>query len=373
MTHGGKMSAADNNILLELLGAAIKSKHVAIIVHNNPDPDSIASAFGLSLLIKRKFKAEAKIFYGGIIGRAENRAMVRELCIPMNSFDKLDMRIFRTIAMVDTQPSAGNNQLPSKIIPDIVIDHHLPVRKQTHKASFKDVRDTTGATSTIVLGYLRAADIRINKDLATALFYGIKTDTYDLGRDFIKDDIEAYKFLLEKISRAKLGRIERPLHEREYFAKLHEALENAVVADDVVTTVIRNLESPDIAAEVADWLYTLKSVKWTVALGAMRDGIHISIRTRERKRNAAAVIRKIVGARGVAGGHGQIAGGIVFPSKHDNDSIETEIAKTIERIRAAIIRKDSFTAHPLIEKRAKSGVGSLSGNETTAKKKGDSI
>jgi nanoRNase/pAp phosphatase (c-di-AMP/oligoRNAs hydrolase) len=349
----------------------VKAERVAIIVHNNPDPDSMASAFGLSVLMKRKFKAEAKIFYGGIIGRAENRAMARELSIPMLSYDRLDLRVFRTIAMVDTQPSAGNNQLPPKIIPDIVIDHHLPVRKKTHKAAFKDVRDTTGATSTIILGYLRAADIRIDKNLATALFYGIKTDTYDLGRDFIKDDTEAYKFLLDKISRAKLGRIERPLHERAYFARLHEALENAVVADEVVTTVIRNLESPDIAAEVADWLYTLQPVEWAVALGAMRDRVHISIRTRDMKRNAAAVIRRVVGSRGVAGGHGQIAGGIVFPSKHDHDSIEIEISRTIDKIRAAIIKKESFATHPLIERRAQGKSGSSRGIEAAPEKKGD--
>ncbi|HOO56053.1 MAG TPA: DHH family phosphoesterase [bacterium] len=334
---------------LEKIGKAIHSKRVAVIMHNNPDPDSIAAAFGMSLLFRKYFKVECEMFYGGIIGRAENRAMVSLLRIPLKKIEGLDLRVYRTVVLVDTQPSAGNNELPGKVNPNIVIDHHRPLRKKTRSAEYYDVRDRYGATSTIVLEYLRASGIKIPRNVATALFYGIKTDTYDLGRSIIRQDIDSYDFLKERLNRTALASIEKPLHTAQYFVQIHNALRNVEISGDALMTVLRDMEYPDITAEVADWLYTLKTVRWVLVLGVDRNGvIFISVRTRDRKRDAGRLIREVVGKHGMAGGHGQIGGGSVALGTDDEKVIMSELARIRTRFFQMITGRDVITTTGLI-------------------------
>ena len=167
---------------LNLLDQAIgDSDRVLILPHNDPDPDAIASAVALRHLLAQRLGVEVNIAYKGIIGRAENKALVRYLGYPLRRLTGSDLRQPLPIALVDTQPGAGNNALPSKSTATIVIDHH-PWPEVTAAARFVDVRSDVGATSTILTEYLQAAGIEPSPPLATALFYGIKTDTMGLGR-----------------------------------------------------------------------------------------------------------------------------------------------------------------------------------------------
>jgi len=237
---------------------------------------------------------------------------------------------------VDTQPAAGNNQLPSKIIPDIVVDHHKPVRARTKKVPFHDVRTDYGASSTIVLEYIIAAGIGLPKNIATALFYGIKTDTYDLGREFIRADIEAYKYLVDRVDRNKLWRIEKPLHRHGYFKQMYNALLGVEMYDDLLVTVIPEMEYPDLAAEVADWMYGMKGIKWVLVIGTCGGKIYLSVRTRDGKRDAGRLIRTVVGGHGLAGGHGKIAGGIIHHEPMDAVSSASEFDRLKTRFYATL-------------------------------------
>ncbi|MRR59437.1 MAG: hypothetical protein EG824_14705, partial [Deltaproteobacteria bacterium] len=70
--------------LEEKLLTPLKGKRkVLIITHDNPDPDSIAAAFGLKFILRKTLGITAVIAYGGIIGRAENQSMVKLLHIDM--------------------------------------------------------------------------------------------------------------------------------------------------------------------------------------------------------------------------------------------------------------------------------------------------
>ncbi len=301
---------------------------VAIVTHNNPDPDSIGAAYGLKTLLNMAYGIKATIYYGGIIGRAENRAMVSHLKIPLVQIEDSDFRKHPTIAVVDAQPGAGNIQIPAGRIPDIVIDHHVPLRMATRKVPFHDVRGEFGSSSTIITEYLRAAYVKVSRSLATALFYGLKTDTYDLCREAGPHDMDAYRYLVDKIDRRALTQIEHPLHKRAYYAQIHQAVENATIYDDVLITILRNLEYPDITAEVADWFYSMHRISWVLVIGVNHDGrIFLSVRTREKKKHAGRLIRTVVGKHGLAGGHDQIAGGTVTPDDCTNpECISAEIA-----------------------------------------------
>ena len=71
-------------------------RKILILTHINPDPDAIASAYALRHLFK-KWGVNSVIAYEGVIGRPENRAMMRRLRIPLRSIKTLDPRNFTVI------------------------------------------------------------------------------------------------------------------------------------------------------------------------------------------------------------------------------------------------------------------------------------
>ncbi len=279
-----------------------------ILPHNDPDPDAIASALALQHLLAQKWDLQSRVAYRGIIGRAENKALVHYLGHPLQRLTGTDLRQAGAIALVDTQPGAGNNALPSTSSATLVFDHH-PWRESTQTAPFHDVRPEVGATSTILFEYLRAAEIEPPVSLATALFYGLKTDTMGLARGASPADVAAYFYLQPRIDIEALVDIERAQVPAEYFQKLNATLQAARVYPGLVVSYLGSMSRPDLAAEMADLLLRLEGVRWVVCIGAYKDELMLAVRARGRHGGAGRLAQAIVGARGTAGGHGTLAGG----------------------------------------------------------------
>jgi len=306
---------------------------VLILTHDNPDPDSLASAAALRFLLAEVSAAEALLAFGGIVGRAENRALLRYLPIKTQPVEALAFEEFDLLALVDTQPRTGNNSLPPDRLPAIVIDHH-PLRRQTRQVPFRDIRRNYGATSTILTEYLRAAGISPETRLATALFYAIRAETQDLGREASRADIEASLYLYPFTNRRLLSRIEYSRVPPEYFRALGRVLKSATVHDGVVVSRLGELKYPDMVAEMADLLLRLESARWAICLGTYKEDLFLSLRTSEEDANAGALIRKMVGRIGAAGGHGMMAGGRI-PLK---DQGPRAVARLEERLIRRFLR-----------------------------------
>ena len=188
--------------LRKLLAVAKTHDRALVLTHDNPDPDAVASACGLAWLLRRSAGIEAEAAYGGIIGRAENKALLKVLHLPIVPVSRLEGRQHDLVCLVDTQPETGNYSLQAEA-PQLVIDHH-PTRPSSLLAAFHDVGGTAGATSTLVTQYLRAAKLVPGPQLATALFYGIKSDTRDLGREVDPADLDCYNWLFPLIDKPAL-------------------------------------------------------------------------------------------------------------------------------------------------------------------------
>ena len=130
-------------------------------MQDDPDPDAIASALALKTLLGRT-RTSAPICTFGTITRPENVAMCKILDIEVEAISAEDIAEFDRVAMVDVQPSFLEERFEEV---DLVIDHH-PM-EQPIDARIKDVRPSYGATSTILVEYLRAADVKITQRLAT--------------------------------------------------------------------------------------------------------------------------------------------------------------------------------------------------------------
>jgi len=311
--------------LNRLFDAVGDARSVLILPHNDPDPDAIASAVALRHLLTEKLDVEAHLAYQGIIGRAENKALVRYLGKPFRRLTTSDLRRSDCIALVDAQPGAGNVSLPPESSVAIVIDHHPP-RDATGSAAFADIRPEVGATSTILTEYLQTAGLKPLQPIATALFYGIKSDTMGLIRSTSPADAAAFCYLQPQVDMEASSKIEHAQVPAEYFKSLVLALQSARIHDRVVVAYLGPVDYPDLGAEMADILLRLRGIRWVVCIGTYNDLVMVSVRTRNR-RGAGQLVQEIVGNRGTAGGHGTMAGGQIPIRDEDPDRLARQLGR----------------------------------------------
>ncbi len=294
---------------LDRLVALARGRRRAVIVtHDNPDPDSIAAGVALAWLLGELVGLETVVAYGGIVGRAENRALIEALRLPVVPLSRVEILPDDLLCMVDTQPEQGNHSLPAGHRPDVIVDHH-PMRPASRLAPIADVGGPIGATSTVLVEYLRASGLLVPTAIATALFYGIKADTRDLGRHTTDQDVDAYLWLFPRTDKDALGAIEHPTRPAGYFALSALAVERARVYRGAVLVPLGRIPAPDLVAEVAERLLYLEGTGWSLAWGEYRGDLYYSVRTLDPGANAGRLIREVIEPRGgSAGGHGSMAG-----------------------------------------------------------------
>jgi nanoRNase/pAp phosphatase (c-di-AMP/oligoRNAs hydrolase) len=194
----------------------------------------------------------------------------------------------------------------------IVIDHHS-LQEATQFAGFVEVRTDVGATSTILTEYLKSAGIEPSPLLATALFYGIKTDTRGLGSNHTSSaDVEAYSYLQSRLDVDLLAKIEQAQVPVNYFKSFDAALRSAKIYDNVVISYLGSMDYPDLTAEIADLLLRLEKSQWVVCMGFYNVELILSARARSRRSSAIKLIQSIIVDEGRCGGHGTIAGGQIL-------------------------------------------------------------
>ena len=290
-----------------LVEALAGIEEILIVLHDDPDPDAIASGEALCYLLAEKLEIKGRLAYRGIIGRAENKALVDYLNVALLQLPEGAFYPDEPVALLDTRPGAGNSPLPADHPVHVVIDHHGPPVEET--TSFYDVRPWIGASSTILTQYLRAADCKPTMQLATALFYGIKTDTRALSRDTSAADVAAYFHLLPFIEVEALVEIENAQVPVAYFRNLARALDGARVYGNVVISYLEEMDYPDLVAEIADLFLRLEGVEWAICMGTHDGTLYLSVRARQEEADAAELAKIAAGERGSAGGRNTLAGG----------------------------------------------------------------
>ncbi|MEZ5964312.1 MAG: DHH family phosphoesterase [Planctomycetota bacterium] len=318
-----------------LLDRLRAKRRLLVLTHTNPDPDSMASAMGLRLLVDRKLGLPTDIALSGRVMRAENRELVRAVDLQMVPHDSLDLSRYDAYAVVDTQPGFGHTRIPEGVTVDIVIDHHLPPKNNAREQiAHYDVRTEIGATSSMVTDYLMHAGVEVTADVATALFYGVKTDTADLSRNASPLDLAAYEFLQTRVDRVKLARITTPDVPLEYFQALRAALNNVRFYDKVVLCSLGRVDAPEMVAEVADLLLRMEGKTSVFCGGLSGRTYYVSVRAELNGRDAYDLIRGALDGQGSFGGHGTVAGGSVELPDTDARTLkrlERRLEKNIQR------------------------------------------
>lgn len=300
-----------------------------ILTHDFPDPDALASGFAFYHIARNILNINARLVYGGIIGRTENKEMVRILKIPVHKFHPRDFSRFPYVALVDTQPEFENNPFPATWQAAVVIDQHPSLNHSSSRLSIVD--DTCGATSVILAQALLSLREEIPKRIATALAYGIITDTLNLFRAKRDEIIGIYKAVLPFCDMRALARMQNPTRSRRFFITLKRGIQSATIRQRVVVSHLGEVENPDLVSQVADFLLSFRGTRWALCTGRYHDRLYVSLRAANSKARAATVLRDIVNDPKEAGGHETIAGGSMYVGRNMQKSSWEAVEESLVR------------------------------------------
>ena len=292
--------------LKELRALVDEGDRVAIVLQDDPDPDAMASAMALRTLLGRN-KLTTPLFSFKPVTRPENRTMVHLLEIDIEPAETAELHEYDKIAMVDVQPAFFGDKLTRA---HIVIDHHP--NYEPSDAPFVDVRTKYGATSTIMTEYLISADERISERLATALLYGIRSDTLALSRRVTDDDLQAFVTLYPIANYNMLKQIERPELPAEFARILSRALARIEVVDGLAVLNLGQVVRDDIIVQVADFCLQFEGVEWVAVAGKLGSDLVIAVRNYGMSGdNAGEAVQNLFGDIGSAGGHRNMAKAVI--------------------------------------------------------------
>ncbi len=301
--------ALDPRARLTGLVQAIRGRRSAVVLtHDNPDPDGIGSALALRYLLDRWAGIPVVIAHGGTVGRSENRAMLRLLRVKAVPAIHVDYRRHDLVCVVDAQPSTGYVSLPEGVRVDVLFDHH-PAREAPAAATFAEIDPAAGSTCTLLGEMMLANGVPVREELATALVYGMKAETLDLGRETHPRDEAVYTALYALANKRLLSRIVTERVPRAWFGAFSRALARARLHGTVVASDLGEIPVADLVPEMADLLLRLKDARWSCVMGSVGRRLHVSVRAAEASMGADRILRRAMRGMGSSGGHGSMAGG----------------------------------------------------------------
>ena len=281
---------------------------VYIQTHNFPDPDAIASGFGLQNLLKQ-FQIDSVLCYAGKIDKLSARKMTEMFEIELHSYEEigLEMREEDYIICVDSQ-KGGGNVTDFKGIEIACIDHH-PFQG-VHNCIFEHIQET-GSCSTLIAAYYKSMELPMDSRTATALLYGLKMDTLNFSRGVTVTDIEVFGYLFPFVDQGLLEKMERNNMELSDLKAYGAAIEN-ILLYGTVGFAFMPFYCPDaLIAIVADFIMELEEVEVAIIYAKREDGIKFSVRSENPGIHAGHLVEKALAKWGTGGGHACMAGGMI--------------------------------------------------------------
>lgn len=281
---------------------------VYIQTHNFPDPDAIASAYGLQKLLGM-YGVESILCYDGRIDKLSASKMLETFNIQMLPYESLvsDMKETDCIICVDTQKHAGN---VTDFVGDEIacIDHHptfVPI-----EYGYQDIR-ITGACATLIAEYFFLSGKELDTDTATALLYGIKMDTLQFTRGVTELDIAMFGFLFPRCNQEKLTDLERNNMEFADLKAYGAAIESIELYDRAGFSCIP-FSCPDaLIAILSDFILALIEVEVAVVFSFREDGVKLSVRSEDLNVHAGNLLHEALKDIGSGGGHASMGGGFI--------------------------------------------------------------
>ena len=300
------MNRTGNDTTLRLSDLA-RYNGIVIQCHDNPDADALASGFALRWYLGKK-GVEARFVYGGEhpITKSNLVLMNENLGINCEHVDSLETP--ELLITVDCQYGESNVTLFSANNV-AVIDHH---QISCELPAMSEVRSNYGSCSTVLYEMLRAEGIDINEDrnIATALYYGLMTDTGDFTEishpsDRDLRDIAAFnKALITLFRNSNLSIDELRI--------AGDALKNTTVNEERFYGIVEAaLCDSNILGIISDMFLEVDGVHSCVVYNMLPSGIKYSVRSCVKEVKANELAAFLAENLGGGGGHLVKAGGFL--------------------------------------------------------------
>ena len=315
---------------------------LAILMYGSPDPDAVASAMALREIVNQTKPLEKCVFVATEhVIRHQNVEFIREMKVEIQMLDKIDLKKFRLIAVVDAQPTFFGEALGG-IKPQIVLDHH-PCKTVWH-ASLADIRPNYGALATIMTEYLLAARVKIPKRLYTALLYGIRSDTLNFERDASLEDIGAYYLTFSRANRQLIRRIELNQIPDRFLKYYDYAYHHKRRYRDRMICFLGAVESADVCVQVADFHLRIINVFHVIVAGIVKDRLIIIFRGDGYRQDCGSIAMKSFGNIGNAGGH-RSAARVEIPIETLRETLENDLSQeSVDRFLVQRLRRKKIAA-----------------------------
>lgn len=291
----------------ELVSLLRNEEKVYIQTHNFPDPDAIASAFGLQYLLG-KYGISSEIIYDGQLQSNPVERMISELNITISHNSEFEISGEEKIIIIDG--CKGNKNVTGlKGIEIGIIDHHNSTSSED--VPFLDIRTDYGSCSSIISLYAKEAGIELSRNAATALAIGLHVDTDSFSRGVNFKDLEAYMFLFEKVEHSLVGSILRNNIFQEELELYRKALKDVVLYKEFAFYCFDDFCSQNLLGILADFFLSVEEIDFVALCAKGKDKVSVSVRSEKLEWNAALILEGIVKGLGQSGGHDTMAGAII--------------------------------------------------------------
>lgn len=349
ITNGKQSAVARAQRLEQVLSQATDQSHVVLLA-GHPDPDAIGSALAHRRICDR-LGISVTIAHTLPLSRSENRALVKLLDVPLVRIEKgEDLAEFGYISLVDASYYESSIQLPEHLQLLTVVDHHRP--KQVPKAPFVDIRHDVGATATIYAEYAEQGLAPLGSDgaddsaVATAMFFGIQTDTDDFAFG-TPADFRAAAYLKPYCDVETLSRIGRRSISAEVMETVGLALRDLVVLRDFAMVGVGRVSAMnrDAIPTAADFIMRREDIDTVLVYGIVEDRVDGSLRTSRASVDPALFMQNAFGVdaegRPYGGGRSDM-GGFQIPlgflsECSDEDSLWKLVKELVEKRIARVV------------------------------------
>lgn len=290
----------------ELLGK-IRRDHVYIQTHNFPDPDAIASAYGMQRLLEHR-GIRSTICYKGKIDRYSTEKMRELMEIECLNVEDLEALLTEEDEVILVDAQKGNSNIININGDEIIcIDHHP--QNDRYEYRFMDIRPGTGACSTIIAQYFYENGIPMDERIATALTYGIRIDTNNLSRGISKADLEMICRMYDDCNYEIIHMLENSNLCFEDLVAYSRAISSIEVYDNI--SFADTGEDCPVISSISDFMLALKEVAFSVVYSGRDGGIRLSVRSEKSSLDAGKIVSAALAGIGNGGGHASMAGGFV--------------------------------------------------------------
>lgn len=292
---------------LDKLLGEINREHVYIQTHNFPDPDAIASAYGLQRLLELR-GVRATLCYKGKIDRYSTGKLVEIMGIELLNVDDLEKVLSDEDEVILVDSQKGNSNIIDITGDEIIcIDHHPD--NDLFEYRFSDIRPEIGACATMIAQYFFENNVPMDRKIATTLTYGIRIDTSNLSRGVSRLDIEMLYRMYDECDYNIISMLENSILCFEDLVAYSKAISSIEVFENI-SFADTGKDCP-VIADISDFMLALKEVTFSVVYSAKYGGIKLSVRSERAEIDAGKVIGKALDGIGNGGGHASMAGGFV--------------------------------------------------------------